>query len=106
MSRQAQRIRQYVQRFKSELSVYRRVLVDPRTPRSARWLLGLALAYLVTPVDLIPDFIPVLGQLDDLLVVPLLVWLAVRLIPRDIVEEHRRAVGAGSNAPGQPPPPA
>jgi uncharacterized membrane protein YkvA (DUF1232 family) len=50
-------------------------------------LLGAALAYLVSPVDLVPDFIPVLGQLDDLVIVRGLVWLAMRSIPRDVMAE-------------------
>jgi len=52
-------------------------------------LLGGALAYAVSPIDLIPDFIPVIGHLDDLIVLPLLVWLAFRVIPRELVQEHK-----------------
>jgi len=73
-----------VQNIMRELRYYRLLLVHPRTPRLSRWLLGGALAYLVSPVDLIPDVIPVLGHLDDLLIVPGLVWAAVALIPRDV----------------------
>ena len=79
---------------KRELVVYRRVMLDPRTPRAARWLLGLALAYLVSPIDLIPDFIPILGQLDDLVIVPLLVVMALTLIDDDLVDEHRQRLAA------------
>lgn len=55
----------------------------------ARWLLGLALAYLVSPIDLIPDCVPVIGYLDDLIVVPLLVVMALRLVPADVLAECR-----------------
>ncbi|HVP06451.1 MAG TPA: DUF1232 domain-containing protein [Candidatus Acidoferrum sp.] len=76
--------------FKREITVYRMVLRDPRTPRAAKYLLAAAVGYALSPVDLIPDWIPVLGQLDDLLIVALLVWLAVKLIPREIVENCRQ----------------
>jgi len=75
--------------LKRELTVIRAVYSDPRTPRVARWLLGFALVYVLSPVDLIPDFIPVLGQLDDLILVPALVFLAFRLVPQDLYREHR-----------------
>ena len=73
--------------------VYRRVLGDRRTPRISKILLSLAVAYLAMPFDLIPDFIPVIGQLDDLVVIPCLVVLAVRFIPAAVLAEHRKAVG-------------
>jgi len=58
----------------------------PQTPRSAKWVAIGVLAYAVSPIDLIPDFIPVLGQLDDLILVPLGVALVVRLTPRPLWE--------------------
>jgi len=85
-----ERLRNDSRRFRHEFAVYRLVMRHPRTPRASRLLLGAALAYALSPVDLIPDFIPVIGHLDDLLVVPLLVWLALRLIPRDVIDECRR----------------
>ena len=75
--------------FKRELAVYRRVLADERTPLSAKIFLGLAVGYLCMPFDLIPDFIPVLGQLDDVVIVRGLVYIALRFVPRELVEEHR-----------------
>jgi uncharacterized membrane protein YkvA (DUF1232 family) len=62
---------------------------DPRTPWHAKLLAGIVVAYALSPIDLIPDFIPVLGYLDDLLLVPLGLWLAVRLIPEDVMEDCR-----------------
>lgn len=73
-----------------EMAVYRLVLRDPRTPRAARRLLWLALAYLALPFDLIPDWIPVLGAVDDLIIVPLLVLLALKRVPRAVLEDARR----------------
>lgn len=83
-------IRQYVRTFKRELRLFRRVIADPRCPRLARWFLGGAVAYLLLPFDLIPDWIPVLGQLDDLLIVPLLVWLGLRQLPPGLLATMRK----------------
>jgi uncharacterized membrane protein YkvA (DUF1232 family) len=66
----------------------RRVAADPRTPRRARWwLIGLAF-YLASPIDLIPDFIPGLGQLDDIAVVLLVLRHVKRMIPDSVWREH------------------
>lgn len=63
---------------------------DPRTPLAAKILIGLTVGYLLSPIDLIPDFIPVLGLLDDLLLVPLLIRLSIRLIPVQVLAEVRQ----------------
>ena len=97
-----ERLKAFAARCQREIGFYRAVLADPRTPRGARWLLGLALAYAVSPVDLIPDFIPVLGHLDDVLLVPLLLWLALRLIPKEVIAEHRcRSEDSGPRGNGE-----
>jgi uncharacterized membrane protein YkvA (DUF1232 family) len=62
---------------------------DPRTPLLAKIVAGCVAAYALSPVDLIPDFVPVLGYLDDLLIVPLGILLAVRLIPAELMAEFR-----------------
>ena len=85
----SERLRAVAVHAKREISVYRRILSHPRTPRLARWCLAGAVAYLMNPFDLIPDFIPVLGQLDDLVIVPALVFTARQLIPADVWAECR-----------------
>ena len=62
---------------------------DQRTPWYAKLLAAAVAAYALSPIDLIPDFIPVLGYLDDLLIVPLGIWLAVRLIPEELMGQFR-----------------
>ena len=64
---------------------------DPRTPILAKVAAGAVAAYALSPVDLIPDFVPVLGYLDDLLIVPAGVMLAVRLVPAPLMAEFREA---------------
>ena len=62
---------------------------DPRTPWYARALIFFVVAHTFSPIDLIPDFIPVLGYLDDLIITPGGIWLAVRLIPPEVLAEAR-----------------
>jgi uncharacterized membrane protein YkvA (DUF1232 family) len=75
-----------------EMKVYRLVLKDRRTPKLAKVLLGLALAYAALPFDLIPDFIPVIGHLDDLIIVPGLLFMALKIIPKELVDDCRARV--------------
>lgn len=78
-----------IRRLKREIRAIRLAATHPRTPRAARWLaVGLA-AYALSPIDLIPDFIPVLGHLDDAVVLPLGVWLLWKMIPADVRAECR-----------------
>ena len=93
------RLAHAVRKFRDEFNVYRSIIGDPRCPRLARWLLVAALAYAVSPIDLIPDFIPVIGLLDDVLILPFLVWLAVRIIPRELIAEHRANRGRKTECP-------
>jgi uncharacterized membrane protein YkvA (DUF1232 family) len=62
---------------------------DPRTPWVVKALIFFVVAHTFSPIDLIPDFIPVLGYLDDLIITPGGIWLAVRLIPPEVLEEAR-----------------
>lgn len=78
--------------FRKEVKVYKRVLNDKRTPKAGKFVLGLAIGYLLFPFDFIPDFIPILGQLDELVVIPLLVYIALKLIPKELIDDNRRRV--------------
>lgn len=62
---------------------------DPRTPWYARAVVGLVAAYALSPIDLIPDFIPVIGYLDDLIIVPLGILLVIRMVPAEVMAEAR-----------------
>ncbi len=84
------KLKELLLRFKRELQLYRNILADPRTPKLTKWLLGSAVAYAITPVDIIPDFIPVVGHLDDAIIVPAPVYFALKTIPKPLLEEHRR----------------
>ena len=90
-----QRARDLKNRLKTELDVYRLVLIDPRTPRLSKILLSAGIGYFLSPIDLIPDFVPVLGQLDDLLIVPGLLYAALRAVPPEVVEDCRQKVRSG-----------
>lgn len=63
---------------------------DPRVPWYAKVAAGLVAAYALSPIDLIPDFVPVLGYLDDLLIVPLGIFLVVKLVPAELMAEFRQ----------------
>lgn len=69
---------------------------DPRTPWYAKGLVFLIVAYALSPIDLIPDFVPVLGYLDDLIIIPGGIWLAIRMIPPDVLREARETAATDS----------
>jgi uncharacterized membrane protein YkvA (DUF1232 family) len=72
---------------------------DPRTPWFARALALVVAAYAISPIDLIPDFIPVLGYVDDIIIVPLGIILIVKLIPPEIMNEHRETAARCAERP-------
>ena len=72
------------QRIRTYLLALWKLFRHPETPRPARWLAIAVIAYAVSPIDLIPDFIPVLGQLDDLILIPLGIALVVRMTPKPL----------------------
>ncbi len=85
------RLRQWSRALKRDTTAVYLAARDPRMPWYAK-ALGIAVAaYAFSPIDLIPDFIPVLGYLDDLILVPLGIALVVKLIPEEVMAEHRAA---------------
>ncbi len=80
--------------LKQEFAVYRLVLKHPKTPLISKVFLGLAVGYLLLPFDLIPDFIPILGQLDDVIIIPVLVYIALMFIPTAVIQSCREQVQA------------
>lgn len=87
-------LRTWARSLKREVAALYFAARDPRTPRGVRILAIVVVAYALSPIDLIPDFIPVLGYLDDLILVPLGIWLVVRLLPPAVLAEARRRADA------------
>lgn len=82
-------LRDWASKLKREVVLLWVAARDPRVPLAAKLVAAAVAAYALSPIDLIPDFIPVLGLLDDLLIVPAGVWLALRLIPLNLRAELR-----------------
>lgn len=94
-----ERIKSWARRLKFEAYVVYLAARHPRTPWYAKLVALLTAAHTFSPIDLIPDFIPVLGYLDDLIITPLGVWLAIRLIPQDVLAECRERAQGWSEKP-------
>lgn len=86
-----QRLKEIANKLKAEFDFYRRLQQHPQTPLLAKALLWLAIGYLLLPFDLIPDFLPVVGQLDEVVIIPLLLYCAVKLTPEAVLTECRMA---------------
>jgi uncharacterized membrane protein YkvA (DUF1232 family) len=82
-------LRQRARRLKSEIFALYLALRDPRTPWPAKALGALVVAYALSPLDLVPDFVPVLGYLDDVILLPAGIWLTLRMIPPPVLDEAR-----------------
>ena len=82
-------LRRRARALKVETLALYHVARDPRVPWYARLFVGIVVAYALSPIDLIPDFVPVLGYLDDLILVPLGLALALRMVPSDVLDECR-----------------
>src|SRR5215469_8416099 len=88
-----------VRNLKRDVVAIASAVRDPRVPWYAKAAGACVVAYALSPIDLIPDFVPVLGYLDDLILVPLGLMLVLRLIPADVLAEHRAAASATAKRP-------
>lgn len=82
-------LREWGRKLRQESLTLYYVARDPATPLVAKLVAGVVVAYAFSPIDLIPDFIPLVGYLDDLLLIPAGIWLALKLTPRDVVAAAR-----------------
>jgi len=96
-----QRWRQQLRKLKQETYAIYIACKDPRVPWYARLLAGVVVAYAFSPIDLIPDIIPVIGYLDDLILVPLGIALVIKLIPPAVLQDCRQQAAAAM-AEGKP----
>lgn len=83
-------IKQKAKKLKEELVVLHLAYGHPQTPWTAKALIILIIGYALSPIDLMPDFIPVLGLLDDIILLPLGIYWAIKLIPNEVFEECRK----------------
>ncbi|AKQ46248.1 hypothetical protein TH63_12470 [Rufibacter radiotolerans] len=94
-----QKLKAWAKRLKADIKALTLALGDARVPWFAKLMAGITVAYALSPIDLIPDFIPVLGYLDDLLLLPLGIWLSIILIPPHLLEEFRQRVAQEGSLP-------
>ena len=94
-----QRIRQWARLARRDVYAVYRAARDPRVPWYAKVLAFCVAGYALSPIDLIPDFVPVLGYMDDLIIVPFGILIVVKLIPPEIIAEHRASAAAAQGRP-------
>jgi uncharacterized membrane protein YkvA (DUF1232 family) len=93
------RLRDWARLIKRDVHALYLARRDPRVPWYAKALAALVAGYALSPIDLIPDFIPVLGYLDDVILVPLGIAVVIRLIPPEVMAEHRDMAAAAQERP-------
>ena len=82
-------LKERAKKLKSDIPAVYLALKDKETPPAAKILAGITVVYALSPIDLVPDFIPVLGYLDDVILLPALIALTIKLIPKDVWERNR-----------------
>ena len=96
-----EQVKQWAGALKRDVHAVYLAARDPRTPWYAKSLALVVAAYALSPIDLIPDFIPILGYVDELFIIPIGIALTIRLIPAHVLEEHRARGGPSPTASGQ-----
>lgn len=94
-----ERMKRWARRLKRDVHALYLASKDPRVPWYAKALAVTVAAYAASPIDLIPDFIPVLGYLDELIILPLGIALVIKLIPAAVMAEHRELADAAQDKP-------
>ena len=84
------KLQERAKKLKTDIPAVFLSLKDKKTPWYAKFFAALTVVYALSPIDLVPDFIPVLGYLDDLIILPALVALTIKFIPDDVFEEYRK----------------
>ncbi len=84
------KIKEWAKNLKRQLVMLHLAYKDDRTPWFAKVLIFMIIAYAISPIDLIPDFIPIIGYLDDLILLPIGIYFAIKLIPEDVKREAFR----------------
>jgi len=82
------RLREIKDNAKKYMDLCKLLYTDSRTPKITKILLWIAIGYALSPIDLIPDFIPVIGHLDDIIIVPVLLYIAIKSVPKDVYIEN------------------
>lgn len=79
-------------KFKNELRLFWALFKNKRTPRISKILIVITAIYLISPIDIIPDYIPFAGWIDDIIIVPILLYIATLFIPKDLVREVKQKI--------------
>lgn len=90
MNKIFEKIKNKTQKLKKEIKTLYFAYKNPKTPILPKLIIIFTIGYAMSPIDLIPDFIPVIGYLDDLIILPALIALSIKLIPKDIIENSRK----------------
>lgn len=87
-----EKLKNWSQLLKQDILMLWFSIKNPKVPLVSKAICFFIVAYVLSPIDLIPDFIPILGYVDDLILLPILIWVAIRLIPKSIIQESRLKV--------------